>query len=312
MSYRHIPAMLDETIQLLGCRAGKIYADCTLGGSGHARAILAKIGPEGILIGIDQDRDAIAHAEKTLAPNAPQLRLFQGNFVRLPEFLNRLNIASVDGILLDLGVSLHLLESSNRGFSFNRDEPLDMRMDQETRTTAADLVNDLSEKDLLKILRNYGQERWARRIVQGIVAQRSRGAIWSSGQLAAIVCESIPQKFRHSQRIHPATRTFMALRIAVNRELEMLDHFMQQVIDRLNPMGRLCVLAYHSLEDRIVKQRMKNLEKGCTCPPDFPRCVCRKQQVARILTQKPRRPSTEEILRNPMARSTKLRALEKL
>ena len=312
MSYKHIPAMLDETVRYLDCRPGRIYADCTLGGSGHARTILNKIGPEGLLIGIDQDRDAIAYAEKTLESYASQLRLFHGNFIYLNDFLSQLNIAAVDGILLDLGVSLHQLESSGRGFSFNRDEPLDMRMDLKTETTAADLINGLEGKDLFKIFRDYGQERWASRIARTIVAKRAKGAISSSRQLDSIVCEAIPQKARHNQRIHPATRVFMALRIAVNRELEMLDLFMENVIDSLNPKGRLCVLSFHSLEDRIVKQRMKALEKGCTCPPDFPRCICQKQPVARTLTRKPIRPTAEETSRNPMARSTKLRALEKL
>jgi len=312
MSYKHIPAMQDETVGYLNCKPGKIYVDCTLGGSGHARAILKKIVPDGLLIGIDQDKDAIRNAKKVLESFATNIRLFHGNFIYLSEFLSQLNIAAVDGILLDLGVSLHQLESSGRGFSFKRDEPLDMRMDTGTGTTAEDLVNGLGEESLKKIFKKFGQERWSRQIARKIVAKRTQKAITSSKQLAQIVCDAIPRKASAFQRIHPATRVFMSLRIAVNKELEMLDLFMENAVDFLNPKGRLCVLSFHSLEDRIVKQRIKALEKGCTCPPDFPKCVCNKKKGVHALTRKARRPTEEEISINPRARSTRLRAVEKL
>ncbi len=312
MAYKHIPAMQEEVLWGLNCRPGKIYADCTLGGAGHAEAILKKIWPDGLLIGIDQDEDAIQNAKKVLQPFASIVRLFHGNFIYLSDFLSQLNIDAIDGILLDLGLSRHQLESSGRGFSFKKDEPLDMRMDVKADKTAYDLVNELTEKKLARLFSVYGEERWAGRIARHIIAKRKQKKIATSKQLAEIVCDAIPRKGIRLQRIHPATRVFMALRIAVNRELEMLDLFMENAVNVLNTKGRLCVLSFHSLEDRIVKQKMKALEKGCTCPPDFPECVCRKKGVVRTLTRKPKRPQAEEILKNPMARSTKLRVIEKL
>ena len=311
MPYHHIPVMLTEAVGHLNCQPGKIYVDGTLGGCGHAKAILAQIVPDGLLIGIDQDAAAIRNAETVLQPYASIVRLFHGNFARLPEFLSALNIAAVDGILLDLGVSLHQIEAGGRGFSFNRDEPLDMRMDTRTGTTARELVNELKENDLTRIFREYGQERWARPIARGIVRRRTREAITSSRQLADLVCAVVPQRAARSQKIHPATRVFMALRIAVNGELERLDAFMQSVADVLHPGGRLCILAFHSLEDRIVKQGLQFLAKDCICPPEFPVCNCDKTSQVRILTRKAQRPAAREIEENPMARSTRLRAAER-
>jgi 16S rRNA (cytosine1402-N4)-methyltransferase len=218
----------------------------------------------------------------------------------------------VDGILLDLGISLHQIEYSGRGFSFLRDEPLDMRMNRTSRITAEDLINRMDEKNLKQIFREYGEERWAGQIAKKIVRSRKQNAITSSSQLARIVCDAVPKSSSFHQKIHPATRVFMALRIAVNRELEMLNIFMENVADFLNPRARLCVLSFHSLEDRIVKHHFKALEKGCICPPDFPECVCNQKSIFRLLTKKVVRPSKEEIERNPMARSTKLRAAEKI
>lgn len=311
MSLEHIPAMPKEVAFYLDCRPGKIYADCTLGGSGHARMILEKIIPGGVLIGIDQDKDAIWNAKKVLKSADATVHLFNDNFVNLPDILQHLKIAAVDGILLDLGISLHQLKASGKGFSFHKDEPLDMRMDVTSKTTAEDLINRLEEKELKKIFYKYGEERWAAQIAKKIVRQRARSAIRSSAHLAQIVCEAIP-KPALSQKIHPATRVFMALRIAVNRELEMLDLFMENVAAILNPKGRLCVLSFHSLEDRIVKHRIKALEKVCVCPPDFPKCICNQKRVLRSLTKKVVRPTENEIAKNPMARSTKLRAAEKI
>jgi len=311
MSLEHIPAMPKEVAFYLDCRPGKIYADCTLGGSGHARMVLEKIIPGGVLIGIDQDKDAIWNAKKVLKSADVTVHLFNDNFVNLPDILQHLKIAAVDGILLDLGISLHQLKASGRGFSFQKDEPLDMRMDITSKTTAKDLINRLEEKELKKIFYQYGEERWAAQIAKKIVKKRVRSAISSSAHLAQIVCEAIP-KPALSQKIHPATRVFMALRIAVNRELEMLDLFMENVAAILNPKGRLCVLSFHSLEDRIVKHRIKALEKTCVCPPDFPKCICNQKRVLRSLTKKVVRPTENEIAKNPMARSTKLRAAEKI
>ncbi len=310
--FKHIPVMLPQVICYLNCTPGKIYVDCTLGGSGHAGAICKKIIPGGIFIGIDQDIDAVRNAKKVLKPFNLIIHLFHDNFIYLPELLQQLKIDAADGILLDLGISLHQLESSGRGFSFNKDEPLDMRMNLKSGTTAEDLINSMDEKNLKKIFYKFGEERRAGQIAKRIVTQRQRKAIRSSRELARIVCDAVPKKNSYKQKIHPATRTFMALRIAVNRELEMLDVFMENVADLLNPKGRLCVLSFHSLEDRIVKHRMNALEKGCICPPGFPKCVCNKKSSVRILTKKVVRPTQDEVTNNPMARSAKLRAVEKI
>ena len=312
MPLKHIPVMMSEVLHYLDCRPGKVYVDGTLGGSGHARAICSKISPGGVFIGIDQDIDAIKNAKDVLGSFDLTIRLFHGNFIDLPEFLRQLNIKAVDGILLDLGVSLHQIESSGRGFSFLRDEPLDMRMNKMSGITAEDLINTMDEKNLKKIFREYGEERWAGPIAKKIAASRKQKAIKSSRQLAQIVCDAVPKSSSFHQKIHPATRVFMAIRIAVNRELEMLNLFMENVADLLNPKARLCILSFHSLEDRIVKHRLKTLEKGCICPSDFPECVCNQKPVLRLLTKRVVRPSIEEIERNPMARSTKLRAAERI
>jgi 16S rRNA (cytosine1402-N4)-methyltransferase len=304
--------MLNEVVFYLNCRPGKIYVDGTLGGAGHARAICEKITPGGVFIGIDQDIDAINHAKTALQSYALHIHLLHGNFVRLPEFLSQLNIDAVDGLLLDLGVSLHQLENSGRGFSFRKEEPLDMRMDVQSPQTAEMLVNNLAQDDLQKIFKEYGEERWARQIARNIVIIRRQKKISTSKQLAQIVADSIPRQAVSKQKIHPATRVFMALRIAVNRELDSIDTFMKHAAAYLNSGGRLCVLSFHSLEDRIVKQWLKALEKGCTCPPQLPRCVCGQKPQVRILTKRVVRPTAEEIAANPMARSTRLRAVEKL
>ena len=312
MSYRHIPAMLNEVVNYLNCRPGNVYVDGTLGGCGHARVICEKIFPGGTFIGIDQDIDAISNAETVLKDYSSIINLFHGNYIHLPEFLTRLKIASVDGILLDLGMSQHQIENSGRGFSFNKDEPLDMRMDIRSGQSAQHLVNNLSQTDLQKIFWEYGEERWAKQIAKNICRIRQQEKIRTSKQLAQIIMDSIPAQAAFKQKIHPATRVFMALRIAVNRELERLETFLDYAVDLLNPGGRLCVLAFHSLEDRKVKQRFKTLEKGCTCPPQLPQCACGKEPQLRILTKKVVRPTEEEITANPMARSTRLRAAEKL
>jgi 16S rRNA (cytosine1402-N4)-methyltransferase len=304
--------MLNEVVRYLDCRPGRIYVDCTLGGAGHAGAICREIAPGGLLIGIDQDMDAVENAKNVLQPYAAYVRLFHGNFIRLPDFLSQLDIAAVDGILLDLGVSLYQLEGSGRGFSFQKDEPLDMRMDIRALKTAADLVNYLTEENLRTIFKSYGEERWAKQIARAIITARKREPVRTSKQLADIVCQAIPKRVSSGRKIHPATRVFMALRIAVNNELEILDGFMAKVVDCLKPKGRLCVLSFQSLEDRIVKRHLKAMEKGCICPPALPRCTCGRKPVMRLLTKRVVRPTEEEIAANPMARSTRLRAAEKI
>ena len=312
MRYRHIPAMPNEVDNYLNCRPGNIIVDGTIGGCGHAGRICTKILPDGLLIGIDQDKDAITSAEKILEPFASNICLFHGNFIQLSDFLSQLNITAVDGILLDLGVSLHQIENSGRGFSFRLDEPLDMRMDKQSGKTAESLINNLNATDLRNIFKNYGEERWAKQIAHKIVNVRRQKKIRTSKQLAQIVIDAIPGRALSRQKIHPATRVFMGLRIAVNRELERLKAFMEQVADFLNPGGRLCVLSFHSLEDRIVKHQLRALEKGCSCPPQLPRCGCGQKPQISILTKKVVRPTTEEVSANPRARSTRLRAAEKI
>lgn len=309
--------MLNEVVHYMNCKPGNVYADCTLGGSGHSRAILEKIMPDGLLIGIDQDINAIKNAYEVLKPYASNIRLFHGNFINLSEFLSELNIHAVDGILLDLGISLDQLESSGRGFSFRRDEPLDMRMNVEWNTKAEDLVNRMEEQSLANIFKEYGEERWARPIARNIVKARKLKKIRSSKELAQIARDSVPAKVSARQKIHPATRVFMALRIAVNKELENVALFMEKIISKgncaiLNSKGRLCTLSFHSLEDRIVKHHMKEMEKECICAPKIPKCVCNKKKIARTLTRKAQRPTEKEIAINPMARSTRLRAAEKI
>jgi len=279
MSYKHIPVMLSEVVHYLNCEPGKIYADCTLGGSGHASAILEKIIPDGILIGIDQDIDAIKNAKKKLKPYELNIHLFHDNFVNLPKILSQLKITAVDGILLDLGISFHHLDSSGRGFSFRKDEPLDMRMNIESDTTAEELINTMDEKSLAEIFFKYGEERYSRKIAKKIVNVRKQKKIKSSRQLSEIVCRAVSGKASSRRRIHPATRVFMAVRIAVNKELDMLNSFMETSVDLLKPEGRFCILSFHSLEDRIVKKKIKLLEGRCICPPALPRCVCNKPRV---------------------------------
>ena len=304
--------MLNEVVNYLNCRPGNVYVDGTLGGCGHARAICEKIFPGGTFIGIDQDIDAISNAETVLKDYSSNIHLFHGNFISLPEFLTQLEIDRVDGILLDLGLSLHHIENSGRGFSFRKDEPLDMRMDIQSPQTAENLINNLSQTELQKLFKEYGEERRAKQITRNIIKIRRQKKIQTSRQLAQIIVDSIPAQAAFKQKIHPATRVFMALRIAVNRELERLETFLEYAVDLLNPGGRLCVLSFHSLEDRIVKQRLKILEKGCTCPPQLPQCVCGQEPQLRILTKKVVRPTAEEIAANPKARSTRLRAAEKI
>lgn len=305
--------MLDEAVRYLNCGpGGRVYVDCTLGGSGHAKAILDRIRPGGKLIGMDQDSDAIDHAENVLKSYAPDIRLFHGNFIRLPELLRQLHIDAVHGILMDLGLSLHQLEASGRGFSFQKEEPLDMRMDATTGTTAEQLVNTMAENALRRMFREYGEERWSGPIARRIVQERRHRAIRTSSRLSEIICSAIPAKARRTQSIHPATRVFMALRIAVNRELEVLEEFMKAVPSLLKTGGRLCVISFHSLEDRIVKHAIQSMASPCQCPPDFPQCVCGKQATMKAVIRKPLRPSREEIAGNPKARSAKLRVAEKL
>ena len=312
MDGRHTPAMPAEVLAYLNVKPGKTVVDGTLGRCGHALQICENISPTGTLIGIDQDIAAVEYARQRLHECSLNVHLVHDNFSNLPSILAGLKIPAVDGILLDLGISLHQIEAGGRGFSFKGDEPLDMRMDIKMKSTAADLLNRESERSLTDIFRDFGEERWARKIARKVVFERKKKPVQTSRQLVDIITAAVPGSALYKQKIHPATRIFMALRIAVNRELEMLDTFLNHALACLNPSGRLCILSFHSLEDRMVKHRFRDLEKGCSCPPQLPQCVCGGKPAARVLTRRVVRPEAEEIARNPMARSTRLRALEKL
>ncbi len=312
MSYHHISVMPNEVLAYLDPKPGRLYVDCTVGGTGHSGRIVREILPDGLLIGIDRDSDALGNAETVLKPFLTNIRLFHDNFIRLPAILEKLQIESVDGILLDLGLSFNQIENSGRGFSFGKDEFLDMRMDARSGITAYDIVNDMDEKKLSDIFFRYGEERFSRRIAERIVLSRKKNTIRTSRELATIVAGAIPYAHSKKQKIHPATRVFMALRIAVNNELENLETFLGNVAELLKPGGRLLVISFHSLEDRIVKHWIRNLESPCVCPPQFPECVCGKKPVVRAVTRKAVLPDQREIDLNPMARSARLRVAEKL
>lgn len=311
MRYRHISVMVKEVIDYLDCSPGRTYVDGTLGGGGHAQAILRAISPDGFLIGVDQDPVAVTFAREALHQYQPNVRIFHANFAQLPEILSRLHTGGVDGILLDLGLSLYQLEMSNRGFSFMREETLDMRMNPEEGEPAEALVNRLSQKELAALIARFGEERWAGPIAKSIVRERRQEPIRTSLHLAEVVKKAIPARYR-PRRIHPATRTFQALRIEVNQELRSLTTFLEGALELLNIGGRLCILSFHSLEDRLVKRHFRALARGCECPRDFPQCVCGKRPQVRILTKRPVRPDPAEVMANPMSRSAKLRAVERI
>ncbi len=310
MEYRHIPVLLAEVTQHLSLHPGSIIVDCTLGGAGHAKRIADSITPTGILVGIDQDDAALAAASTTLRLGQ-QAILLKGNFGQLDSLLTKAGIPYADGFLFDLGVSSPQLDLPDRGFTYQEDAPLDMRMDADGPLTAADVLNTYSESQLTRILREYGEERWASRIAAFIVAARGRHPLESTGELVQIVKAAIPAAARREGG-HPARRTFQALRIEVNRELEVLQLALESATRWLSPGGRICVISYHSLEDRIAKRTFARLSTGCTCPPEIPVCTCGVKPVLRVLTRRPILPCAEEIDRNPRARSAKLRVAEKL
>jgi len=294
----HLPVLVEEVLEFLDCRPDRVYVDGTVGSGGHSRKILEKSSPTGRLIGLDWDAEAIERARKSLHSFEGRVVLSRENFRNLPSVLKTLSVPAVDGILLDLGVSTEQLESRERGFSFRWEAPLDMRMSQETETTAQDLVGDLSSEDLEALLREYGEERWARKIARNIVRRRQTAPIRTTGELVKAVEQSIPAP---RGRIHPATRTFQALRISVNEELDNLKAFLDAAPDLLRSKGRLCIISYHSLEDRIVKIFFRQWTRGGKG----------EEKPFALLTPKPVLPEAEEVSRNPRARSAKLRAVEK-
>ena len=307
----HTPVMLEKVLQSLRCKPGGTYVDGTLGGGGHARAILENTAPDGLLIGIDRDDDALLESEKRLQPFGQRKILIKGNFADIGEILTNLNIRKVDGILLDLGVSSHQLDTADRGFSFSLDAPLDMRMDQSSRYRAYDLVNLSPEKELRQVIRDYGEEPMAGRIARAILAKRASAPIRTTIELADVVCRAVRRQGVR-KKVHPATRTFQAIRIAVNQELSNLSTAMDAGIDRLGQGGRFSIISFHSLEDRIVKETFRSREGRCQCPPGLPVCQCQREAKLRVLTRKPLRPEADESETNPRARSARLRTAEKI
>ena len=306
----HVPVLLEEVLEFLRCLPSGAFVDCTVGLGGHARAILERIRPSGGLIAIEADTEALQQARRNLAAWKEKVTYVQASYRRLSETLQRLGVRDVAGILLDLGMSSAQVESPSRGFSFSRRGPLDMRYDRRQPLTAADIVNRYPEKDLVKILREFGEEKAAKRIAAAIVRRREEWPLSTTDELAELVA-SVARPRPARGGIHPATKAFQALRVAVNDELGALSEALPQAIEVLRPGGRLIVLSYHSLEDRIVKQTFRGFEKGCVCPPSFPVCRCGRVSEVEVLTRKPMRPSEEEIRRNPRSRSARMRVCER-
>jgi 16S rRNA (cytosine1402-N4)-methyltransferase len=314
----HQPVMVNEVLKALGCEgeeapgfAGKrIYVDGTLGCGGHTLEILKRTGNLTKVIGIDCDDEALKIARERLHRLGERALLVQGNFSEIKTILGSLMVEHVNGILLDLGLSSLQLERGQRGFSFQKAGPLDMRMDKRREKTAFDIVNFCSEEELKKIIREYGEEMWAARIARGVVKKRTLEPIGTTGELSEVICSSIPKRF-HSKKIHPATKTFQAIRIALNDELKSLEKCLADGVDSLVVNGRFCVISYHSLEDRIVKNTFRAYEQGCTCPPSFPQCVCGFTPKLKVITKRPLRPTEGEVKGNPRSRSAKLRVAER-
>ena len=310
MEFNHISVLLNECIEGLNIKENGIYVDGTLGGGGHSSHIAAKL-TTGRLIGIDQDTDAIQAASKRLEPYKNVFTAVHSNFYNVREVLDNLGIEKADGFLLDLGVSSYQLDEADRGFSYMHDAPLDMRMNRENEYSAWNVVNEKSEKELNDIIFKYGEEKWAKRIAQFIVQERAIKPIETTYELVEVIKKAVPKGARRDGP-HPAKRTFQALRIEVNGELAILDKTVDDMVASLNPGGRLCIITFHSLEDRIIKNAMKRHENPCVCPPEFPVCVCGKKPDGKVITRKPILPSDEELELNPRSRSAKLRILERI
>lgn len=311
MKFEHVSVLLNECIEGLDIKSNGTYVDGTLGGAGHASVVCSKLNEEGHFIGIDQDNNALAVSEERLSGVKPKVTLVKSNFVDVKSVLDQLGVEKVDGMLIDLGVSSHQLDEPSRGFSYMHDAPLDMRMNQDASYNAYEVVNHMSEEELFQIIKEYGEERWAKRIANFIVVERNNKPIETTYELVDVIKKAIPQSARKDGP-HPAKRTFQAIRIAVNRELEIIEPTIQDIVGRLNKGGRLCIITFHSLEDRIVKHAFKTLEDPCTCSRNIPICVCGKKPQAKVITRKPILPSEEEVEVNPRSRSAKLRIIEKI
>ena len=312
MEFNHYSVLLNETIENLNIKPDGIYVDGTLGGGGHAYQVASRLSEKGRLIGIDQDADAIAAAGERLKEFGDKITIIRSNYANMKEELHRIGVEKVDGIVLDLGVSSFQLDTPERGFTYRDvNAPLDMRMDDRQSLTAKDIVNGYSEMDLYRIIRDYGEDKFAKNIAKHIVQERAKKPIETTGELTEIIRASIPMKVQVTGG-HPAKRTFQAIRIELNKELEVLQNNLDDMIDLLNPGGRICIITFHSLEDRIVKTNFKRNENPCTCPSDFPVCVCGKKSKGKVVTRKPILPSEEELEVNSRSKSAKLRVFERV
>ena len=310
MEFKHKSVLLQETIDNLNIRPDGIYVDGTLGGGGHSYEIASRLSSKGRLIGIDQDEAAIAAAGERLKPFADRVTIVRNNYCNMDMVLKDLGIERVDGILLDLGVSSYQLDTAERGFTYKTDAPLDMRMDRRQQMTAKDILNEYSEMELYRIIRDYGEDKFAKNIAKHIVAARSEKPIETTFELNEIIKAAIPMKCR-AVGGHPSKKTFQAIRIELNHELDVLQDALEDMVDLLNPGGRLCIITFHSLEDRIVKNFFRKMENPCTCPPDFPVCVCGKKPKGKVITRKPILPGEEELEINSRSKSAKLRIFER-
>ena len=309
MEFKHKSVLLNETIDGLNIKPDGIYVDGTLGGGGHAYEVCRRLGEKGSIVGIDQDAAAIEAASARLKDFGEKVTIVRSNYCDMKSKLHELGLDKVDGIVLDLGVSSYQLDTAERGFSYREDAPLDMRMDTRQKMTARDIVNDYTEADLYRVIRDYGEDKFAKNIAKHIVQARAVKPVETTAELSEIIRASIPMKFQKKSG-HPAKRTFQAIRIELNRELDVLRDSLDDMIDLLNPGGRLCIITFHSLEDRIVKSAFRKNENPCTCPPDFPVCVCGKKSKGSIITKKPILPSEEELEYNSRSKSAKLRIFE--
>ena len=310
MVFKHYSVLLEETVDGLNIKPDGIYVDGTLGGGGHAYEVCSRLNDKGRFIGIDQDEAAIEAASARLRDFGERVTIVRSNYCDMRSQLQKLGIDKVDGIVLDLGVSSYQLDTAERGFSYRVDAPLDMRMDRRQEMTARDIVNDYSEMDLFRIIRDYGEDKFAKNIAKHIVMEREKGPIETTGQLIEIIKRAIPMKFQKTAG-HPAKRTFQAIRIEVNGELAILDKTVDDVAERLNVGGRLCIITFHSLEDRIIKNAFRRQEDPCTCPKEFPVCVCGNVPKGKVITRKPILPSEGELEENSRSKSAKLRVFER-
>lgn len=310
MAFGHKSVLLEETVDGLAIKPDKTYVDATLGGGGHAFEVCRRLSSKGSFIGIDQDAAAIEAAGARLLDFGERVTIIRSNYCDMKPRLHEIGIDKVDGIILDLGVSSYQLDTAERGFSYRSDAPLDMRMDQRQKMTARDIVNDYSEADLYRVIRDYGEDRFAKNIAKHIVIEREKGPIETTGQLNEIISHAIPMKIQKTSG-HPSKRTFQAIRIELNHELDVLKDTLDTMIDLLNPGGRICIITFHSLEDRIVKSSFKKNENPCICPGSFPVCVCGNVSKGHVITRKPILPGREELENNSRSKSAKLRIFER-